>query len=173
MASHSPGKTLKRVSTPCIGVCSTVFGDTVCRGCKRFVHEVVHWNGYTDAEKAIVWQRLDTLVKLVVGNYFVVTDAARLRAAMEYQNLRFQSELSPEGWVPDLLKAAGRQRLDYAAFGLRPLSATANHTARELYDIISAEFYALSRAHHERGFLQASRVQALMEDALDEHRESE
>ncbi|MCK0538240.1 DUF1289 domain-containing protein [Alcanivorax quisquiliarum] len=166
MAPHSPGNTLKRVSTPCIGVCSTVFGDTVCRGCKRFVHEVVHWNSYSDAEKAIVWQRLDNLVKLVVSNYFVVTDAARLRAAMEYQNLRFQSELSPEGWVPDLLKAAGRQRLDYAAFGLRPLTATADRTARELYDIISAEFYALSRAHHERGFLQASRVQTLMGEAL-------
>lgn len=168
MAPHSSANTLKRVSTPCIGVCSIVFGDTVCRGCKRFVHEVVHWNSYSDAEKAIVWQRLDNLVKLVVSNYFVVTDATRLRAAMEYQNLRFQSELSPEGWVPDLLKAAGSQRLNYADFGLRPLTATADHTARALYDIISAEFYALSRAHHERGFLQASRIQTFMEDALEQ-----
>ena len=28
-----------RPKTPCIGLCSTVFGDSVCRGCLRFVHE--------------------------------------------------------------------------------------------------------------------------------------
>ncbi|KAF0806257.1 hypothetical protein A167_03270 [Alcanivorax sp. S71-1-4] len=165
MASDIPVTTLKRVSTPCIGVCSTVFGDTVCRGCKRFAHEVVNWNAYTDAEKAIVWQRLDSLLKLVVGNYFLVTDAGQLRAAMEYQNLRFQSELSPEGWVPDLLKAAGSQRLDYHQFGLTPLFDPATQTARALYDTISLELYALSRAHHERSFVQAERIPMLVEEA--------
>jgi len=164
MASDIPATTLKRVSTPCIGVCSTVFGDTACRGRKRFAHEVVNWNAYTDAEKAIVWQRLDSLLKLVVGNYFVVTDAARLRAAMEYQNLRFQAELSPEGWVPDLLKAAGSQRLEYDQFGLAPLFDPAAHSARALYDTISAELYALSRAHHERSFVQAERIPLLVEE---------
>ncbi|MEC7008614.1 MAG: DUF1289 domain-containing protein, partial [Pseudomonadota bacterium] len=36
---------LKPIKTPCIGVCSTGIGDSVCRGCKRFSHEVIHWNG--------------------------------------------------------------------------------------------------------------------------------
>lgn len=38
-----PNQTIK---TPCVGLCSTVYGDLVCRGCKRFHHEVIHWNGY-------------------------------------------------------------------------------------------------------------------------------
>ncbi|HBZ99754.1 MAG TPA: DUF1289 domain-containing protein, partial [Pseudomonas sp.] len=25
----------QRIKTPCIGLCSTVYGDVVCRGCKR------------------------------------------------------------------------------------------------------------------------------------------
>ena len=41
----------KSLKTPCIGVCSTVFGDDVCRGCKRFQHEVIQWNSYSDPEK--------------------------------------------------------------------------------------------------------------------------
>ncbi|MCF8976542.1 DUF1289 domain-containing protein, partial [Pseudomonas edaphica] len=28
------------IKTPCVGLCSTVYGDLVCRGCKRFHHEV-------------------------------------------------------------------------------------------------------------------------------------
>ena len=49
---------LPRVKTPCIGVCSTGIGDSVCRGCKRFSHEVIQWNGYTEEQKRIVDQRL-------------------------------------------------------------------------------------------------------------------
>ena len=42
---HSP------VKTPCIGVCSTGIGDSVCRGCKRFSHEVIDWNSYSQEQK--------------------------------------------------------------------------------------------------------------------------
>ncbi|MEL0305883.1 MAG: DUF1289 domain-containing protein, partial [Halieaceae bacterium] len=39
------------IRTPCIGVCSTGVGDVVCRGCKRFAHEVIDWNGYSPEQK--------------------------------------------------------------------------------------------------------------------------
>src|SRR5690606_33959985 len=87
---NPPVMTLKAVGTPCIGVCSTTYGDTVCRGCKRFLHEVVDWNRYSDQEKTIVWQRLDQLLGLVVNNYLEVVDAGRLESQMRYQNLRLQ-----------------------------------------------------------------------------------
>lgn len=45
--------------TPCAGRCSTVFGDYVCRGCRRFNHEVIDWNSYTLEQQMIIWQRLD------------------------------------------------------------------------------------------------------------------
>ncbi len=37
--------------TPCAGRCSTVFGDSVCRGCRRFNHEVIQWNTYTPEQR--------------------------------------------------------------------------------------------------------------------------
>ncbi len=30
---------------------------SICRGCKRFAHEIVAWNGYTDDQRERVWQR--------------------------------------------------------------------------------------------------------------------
>lgn len=141
-----------RIGTPCIGVCSTVFGDTVCRGCRRFSHEVVDWNAYSDEQKRIVWERLDELLGLVVSNYFEVVDADALAGQLDYQNLRYQTQLSPTGWVPELLKAAGRQRIDYRVFGLEPLPAAEGLAPRELYDLISKECHALNQAHYDRSF---------------------
>ena len=141
-----------RIGTPCIGVCSTVFGDTVCRGCRRFSHEVVDWNAYSEEQKQLVWRRLDQLLTLVVRNYFQVIDADALAAQMDYQNLRYQTQLSPEGWVPELLKAAGRQNIDYRVFGLRPLPDAEGQTPRALYDRISQECHALAQAHYDRSF---------------------
>ena len=51
-------------TTPCIGLCSTVYGDLVCRGCKRFSHEIIDWNRYDHQQKAAVWQRLEQLLEL-------------------------------------------------------------------------------------------------------------
>ncbi|EKF72908.1 hypothetical protein A11A3_16370 [Alcanivorax hongdengensis A-11-3] len=143
---------VNRIRTPCIGVCSTVFGDTVCRGCRRFSHEVVDWNGYTDEQKQIVWRRLDLLLTQVVDNYFQVADAALLAEQLDFQNLRYQPQLSPQGWVPELLKAAGRQQLDYHRFGLHPLPGSEGLSPRQLYDRISAECHALAKAHYDRSF---------------------
>lgn len=141
---------LKRIKTPCVGVCSTTFGDTVCRGCRRFLHEVVNWNGYSEAEKAIVWQRLDKFMALVVNNYFIVTDAVRLQTQLEYQNIRFQPQLSPEGWVPELLKAAGQQLIDWQEYGLTATGQAEGATPRQLYDRIGVELHALAQAHYDR-----------------------
>ena len=49
----------KRSSTPCLGICSTTFGDEVCKGCKRFAHEIVGWTKYSQGEREIVNDRLE------------------------------------------------------------------------------------------------------------------
>jgi uncharacterized protein len=44
--------------SPCVGRCSTAYGDEICRGCGRTFEEVINWIVYTDEEKAAVWARL-------------------------------------------------------------------------------------------------------------------
>ncbi|MEJ2416782.1 MAG: DUF1289 domain-containing protein, partial [Exilibacterium sp.] len=56
----------KPVRTPCVGVCSTGIGDEVCRGCKRFAHEVIDWNAYTHSQRVLVAQRLESFLVQVV-----------------------------------------------------------------------------------------------------------
>ena len=52
--------------TPCVGRCSTVFGDQVCSGCRRFNHEVIQWNTYTPEQQSAVWKRLDAQLDLIL-----------------------------------------------------------------------------------------------------------
>ncbi|MDY6457207.1 DUF1289 domain-containing protein [Acinetobacter faecalis] len=76
--------------TPCAGRCSTVFGDSVCRGCRRFNHEVIKWNTYSLEQQNAVWHRLDAqldqilvpmlpLANIEVAEKFVLSKRVRLR----------------------------------------------------------------------------------------------
>ena len=55
----------KPVRTPCVGICSTGIGDSVCRGCKRFAHEVIDWNAYSHEQRLIIAQRLESFLAQV------------------------------------------------------------------------------------------------------------
>src|SRR6478735_4406448 len=75
------------VKTPCIGVCSTGIGDTVCRGCKRFSHEVIAWNSYTQDERRVVLQRIDVLLGQIVARWLVIDDVDKLREQLQLQQI--------------------------------------------------------------------------------------
>lgn len=44
--------------SPCIGKCSTTYGDDICKGCGRTYLEVINWIIFTEEEKAAVRARL-------------------------------------------------------------------------------------------------------------------
>jgi len=69
--------------TPCIGICSTTYGDLVCRGCKRFAHEIVGWNGYDREQRGAVWARLLDLRGGATRHFVEVVDAVLLTAVAE------------------------------------------------------------------------------------------
>lgn len=45
-------------ASPCIGVCSTVLGDEICRGCGRSFEEVLNWHQFSDEQKRTINRRL-------------------------------------------------------------------------------------------------------------------
>ncbi len=98
----------QRIKTPCVGLCSTVYGDLVCRGCKRFHHEVVNWNAYSDEEKRAVWRRLEVLLVQVMQGKVEVFDPLRLRAQLEQRQVRFVPEQSEYCWAYQLIARASR-----------------------------------------------------------------
>ena len=82
----------KRRPTPCVGICSTTFGDLVCRGCKRFSHEIVDWNSYDDSQKEIIWERLEKIKEQVVGQIVKRKDEKLFQSAIEAQKINEQQE---------------------------------------------------------------------------------
>lgn len=147
------------VLTPCIGVCSTGIGDEVCRGCKRYAHEVIAWNGYSQAEKGAIEARLDALLVQVVSAKLEVVDAQVLAWQMETQKIRFQQRRSPYVWLFHLLRAGAGQIAEPADFGFRVLPGFDESPLADLKEAIDAEFYILSQAHYER-YLKRQRVSA-------------
>ncbi len=47
--------------SPCVGHCTTVLGDDVCRSCLRTFEEVTRWPEMSEAERRQVNQRIAIL----------------------------------------------------------------------------------------------------------------
>lgn len=141
------------VKTPCIGVCSTGIGDSVCRGCKRFSHEVIHWNSYTRAQKQIIDDRLSGFLSQCVSNVLRVTDKALLQWQLDVQQIRYVAHHDANCWAFSLLKAGAQQIDDTAAFGFEVDLRYRELSLVELRELVDQQFYALSEAHYQRYIL--------------------
>lgn len=154
----------KRVKTPCIGVCSTGIGDSVCRGCKRFAHEVIDWNAYDQRERWIIVQRLEAFLVQVVKLRIDILDEAQLLRQIQHQQIRFDRDQDPHCWVFQLLRAGASQISDPAIYGLRVKPGWQGTPLTEVRDQIDRDFYELSCAHYER-FIEPGLAQDAMQRA--------
>lgn len=141
---------LPSVKTPCIGVCSTGIGDSVCRGCKRFAHEVIDWNAYTQDQKRIVDQRLAQFLSQCVQNRIRVSDVKLLAWQLQTQQIRHNPDHDAYCWVFALLKAGAKQIEDTEAFGFAVDLRFQSWSLEEIREEIDVEFFALSSAHYDR-----------------------
>ncbi|MDE0038081.1 MAG: DUF1289 domain-containing protein [Gammaproteobacteria bacterium] len=144
-ATAVPSRPLRR--TPCVGVCSTTYGDLVCRGCKRYAHEIVGWNAYSDDQRERVWTRLNALLKDSVRAHIDVVDEGKLRAVATRLKLHDAAELPPEVLAFRTLRA---RSVPLDALGLHPRNA--RHSSIDTARAIDTEFYVRSRAHYEASF---------------------
>ena len=139
----------KRSSTPCLGICSTTFGDEVCKGCKRFAHEIVGWTKYSEGEREIVNDRLEKFKIQILQHRFAITDKSLFESMLEEKAINFNHSLDPLTWIFDLFRAAGSQTFDVSNFGIKSLVQFNPKTIR---DEINNELLELSEVHHERYF---------------------
>jgi predicted Fe-S protein YdhL (DUF1289 family) len=145
-----PDKLPTRIPTPCIGVCSTGIGDTVCRGCKRYAEEVIHWNSYSEDEKRAITRRLDQLLAQVVGAKLTIFDAGLLEAKLQAAPVRYSAHRHPLVWVFELLRAGASQIGDPREFGFELEAEYKAMNLAALRDQIDQEFFLLSEAHYQR-----------------------
>ena len=134
--------------TPCIGICSTTYGDLVCRGCKRFAHEIVGWNGYREHQRELIWERLYALLGQSVRVHLRIVDEERLRG------IALDAKVPDAATLPSDVLAFQAMRfrpLPLGALGLAPLNGDAMDT-RDVIAAIDREFHLRSRAHYEASF---------------------
>ena len=136
--------------TPCVGICSTTYGDLVCRGCKRFAHEIVQWNAYSDDQRARVWRRLDSLRDGCVAEFVTVFDQPLLDAALSRCRLDAGTQ-SQAARIYELLRRRARVIADLKEVGLRARKVAAA-SAVDVRDAIDAEMLIRSRAVYEHSF---------------------
>lgn len=147
----------QRILTPCIGVCSTAIGDSVCRGCKRFNHEIIQWNSYSEREKRFVDSRLEQLLSRVVQGKLVIFDEGLLRWQIHTQQVRTFPYRDLYCGLFELLRAGAGQIDEPRGFGFDVLPGYRESTLVEIRDQIDREFYLLSEAYYERHFATPGR----------------
>ena len=150
MSLLSSSTFIQPIATPCIGVCSTGLGDEVCRGCKRFAYEVIHWNGFNAGQRLHVYQRLESLLESVLANYLGVVDSVRLRHKLAEHQIDDPDYLGDNLRVMRLLQAGAKQIIVPADFGLKVWNKQLS--LAEIRLRVDQEFFTVSKAHFERYF---------------------
>ena len=146
-------KLIKR--TPCIGICSTTYGDDTCRGCRRYREEITSWIKYSDSEKNIVNRRLEKFKIIVLQDKFKIIDEDKFKVALNQSKIRFNQDLEPICWVFDLFRSLNTEDLNLKDFGLVIQKEFANIPLPQLKEDVNKEFYELSLAHYQR-YIQPS-----------------
>lgn len=147
MASRRP--------TPCVGICSTTYGDLVCRGCKRFAHEIVQWNGYDEEQQQLVWQRLRSMRDEVLSQIVVCIDEQRFSSYCQQAQLT----VAQNG---DLIYAVivhlvqNTQALEAAGLAFddawAPNQQTTETNSLAVLQTLDSESFVRAQAHYERSF---------------------
>ena len=141
----------RSVKTPCIGVCSTVFGDEVCRGCKRFQNEVIDWNSYQDSQKIAVLSRLESLKTQIMESKISIVNKKLLQNQLDTLDIKYVIDDNPFCWVFDLLRQASQSIDSLQYFGVVLKDGVENNLF-ELKKVIESELFSLSEAHFQRYF---------------------
>jgi predicted Fe-S protein YdhL (DUF1289 family) len=128
--------------SPCIGICSTVYGDDICRGCKRHYLEVINWNRYADPQKQRVNQRLEQQIEKIVADFLIVEDAKKLKIQLDLVILRPSLYANPFYWAYELLRLKAAHITCLQDYGLSPTPPYQTLSAKSLFTQIDDCLYA-------------------------------
>ncbi len=125
----------------------------MCRGCKRFTHEVINWNSYNESQKHIIDQRLSGFLSQCVSNKLRILDSALLRWQLQVQQITCIPSHGEYCWVYSLIKAGASQIDDPKNYGFQVDIEYRKIALLQLCEMIDEEFFELSQAHYDRYML--------------------
>lgn len=137
--------TSKQLNTPCVGICSTVYGDNVCRGCKRFSSEIINWNAYDNIQKQDVFDRLGNLITKIIETKVRVQEPEILRQQLEYLGIRYRDDQSSYCDIYYLLRAGASQIDNPTNYGFTLQAKYADYNLTDLFTEIEQEYLTLAQ----------------------------
>lgn len=162
-SSQQKAATQSALKTPCVGICSTGLGDSVCRGCKRYCHEVIHWNEYSEQQQFRVLERLDLLLTQVMQTKLSIVSTQHLRAYIAANRIHLKhhrqninpaspSEQNHYLLLFEVLTQRGHCIHNPADVGINLFPAYDTLDLAEIARVINDEFYLLSNAYYQAHF---------------------
>lgn len=151
--------------TPCAGRCSTVFGDSVCRGCRRFNHEVIRWNGYTPEQQTAVWQRLDAQLDQILVPMLPFSRLPQVEHFVLSKRVRLRPDASAGRKLYHALKLCEKNKhlADESGLGIQGAQV------KPLWQEFERRVLALATASYDLAFLRADGIsQHLLKVSLEE-----
>ena len=141
-----------RTRTPCVGICSTTYGDNVCRGCKRFSFEVINWNAFKPEERESVWKRLEKLKSQIMDSRLKVFDPKKPKESINHFQLKIKDDLNDLSKAFEVIKQVSESFNNLDEFGVDVFEK--NQSLISLKEEIENELYTLSKAHYEKYFIE-------------------
>ncbi len=140
--------------TPCAGRCSTVFGDSVCRGCRRFSHEVIQWNGYGEAERMAVWARLDAQLDQILVPMLALADMKQVQLFIKSKRIRVLSTASQGRLLYQALKICEKNKnlAEESGLGIQAKQVKAT------WQLFEQRILALATASYDFAWLRADSI---------------
>lgn len=140
--------------TPCAGRCSTVFGDAVCRGCRRFNHEVIHWNRYDAKHHTVVWKRLDAQLDQILVPMLPHANLADVEAFVLSKRVRLRDDATKGRKLYHALKLCEKNRhfTDESGLGI------SYKQVRPIWDQFERRVLALANASYDLAFMRADEM---------------
>jgi predicted Fe-S protein YdhL (DUF1289 family) len=136
--------TLFTLNTPCVGICSTVYGDDICRGCKRNSQEVIDWNAYTSQTQEEIFQRLEARQQKVMADKVEIVDVSLLSSLLDSNQIRYRTVSDPLCWAFHLLRVRPNNLMSLDTTGIEVKSPYAQYSLKALFTLIDEELLKIS-----------------------------
>ncbi len=129
------------LDTPCVGICSTIYGDDICRGCFRSCQDVIDWNTYQDSKKRAILQALNQGIVAVLQDKMDITDVDLLHKKCTQFQVKIHPDWHPLTWAHALMREGIHRIHNLNKYGIRVKPAYATLRLPDLIERIDDEIF--------------------------------
>ncbi|WP_130803263.1 DUF1289 domain-containing protein [Acinetobacter ihumii] len=151
--------------TPCAGRCSTTFGDNVCRGCRRFNHEIIRWNTFTQEQQLAIWKRLDSQLDQILIPMLPHANLFMIMQFLQSKRIRLLEHASTGRKLYHALKLCEKNKHLAEESGL----AIQSDQVKPLWQEFERRILSLAQASYDFAWLRADGMRSHLMQMVEEH----